>query len=116
MVLSVLIGACTFGLYHLWNLRWTHDLKATLLQVLGTAMIGMLLCAIYVKWGNLLAVILLHAVLDFMALSEYGLFAGKSIEDRVSGGGAGLQQTIISHSVFVIAAIVVMVHKKKEKQ
>ncbi len=114
MVLSVVTGACIFGLYHLWNLRWTHDLKATLLQVLGTAMIGMLLCAVYVKWGNLLGVIILHAALDFMTLSEYGLFAGKSIADRSGEGGGELSQTIISNSIFVIAAIIVMLHKKKE--
>ena len=46
-------------------------------------------------------------------LSKYGLIAGKSIADRVSSTGGNLRQTIVSNSVFVIAAIIVMIHKKK---
>lgn len=113
MWLTVLIGAVFFGLYHLPNYQSSHDLEATLLQVIGTAMTGMLLCAIYVKWGNLLGVIILHSTIDFMTMSESGLIEGKSISDRINDGNGNLKQVLISHSIFVIAALVVMIHKKK---
>ncbi len=112
MVISVALGAVVFGLYHLPNYFWNKNLEATLLQVLGTTMFGLLMCAIYVKWGNLLGMIILHAVFDFMSMSQYGLIAGRSIADKASGSTAGLEQTLISNSVFVIAAIIVMIHKK----
>lgn len=113
MWLTVLIGALLFGLYHLLNYRSTHNIKAVLLQVIGTSMMGMFLCAIYVKWGNLLGVIVLHTTHNFMVLSEQGLIEGKSIADRPSGPQGNLKQTLISNSIFVIAAIFVMIHKKK---
>ena len=115
MVISVMIGAVCFGLYHLSNYLGTYDLKATLHQVLATTLSGMLLCAIYVKWGNLLAVIILHAAFDFAALFEYGMIAGKSIADRHSRGAGDFKQILISNSTFIIAAVIVMVHKKKKK-
>lgn len=116
-VITVLIGGLLFGLYHFSNYFYSRDLEATLLQMLATTMMGMLLCAIYVKWGNLLGVILLHAALDFMTMSRYGLIAGMSIaDDRTSGGRGDLKQTLISNSTFVIAAIVVMMHGKKKRQ
>lgn len=116
MWLTVLLGALIFGMYHIPNYKWTHDLEATLLQLIATSMLGMLLCAIYVKWGNLLGVIILHAVFDFMTMSDAGLFEGKSIADRASGAVGNLRQTLISNSIFVIAALIVMIHKKKNAE
>ena len=115
-VLSVALGAMIFGIYHFPNFFWNGNLEATLSQVLANTMFGLLMCAVYVKWGNLLGMIILHAALDFMTLSSYGLIAGKSIADITSRSGGNLRQTIISNSVFVIAAIVVMIHKKKRPQ
>lgn len=113
-VITVLIGGLCFGLYHFQNIIGTRDLHMTLLQVLATSMAGMLLCAIYVKWGNLLGLIILHASMDFMTMFGFGLIEGKSIADRNSGKSGDLKQTIISNSTFVIAAIIVMIHGKKK--
>ena len=112
-VLSVVLGALFFGIYHFQNYFANGNIKATLIQVLANTMFGLLMCAIYVKWQNLLGMIILHAALDFMALSKYGLIAGKSIADTASSTGGNLRQTIVSNSVFVIAAIIVMINKKK---
>ncbi len=113
-VISVLIGALVFGVSHFPNILGTHDIHATLLQVLATTMAGMLICAIYVKWGNLPGVIILHSVFDFAAMSRYGLIAGRYISDKNSRGGGDLKQTLINNSIFVFAAIIVMVHGKKK--
>jgi len=112
-VLSVILGALLFGLYHLPNYLGNGNLNATLLQVLANIMFGLLMCAVYVKWKNLLGMVILHAALDFMTLSQYALIDGRSIADRPAGTEGNLRQTIVSNSVFVIAAIVVIIHKKK---
>lgn len=113
MVISVLIGAVCFGMYHFSNYFGNRDLEATLLQMLATALFGMLLCAIYVKWGNLSGVIILHAFFDFGSMFSHGMIEGKSIADRYSGGTGDFKQVLISNSTFIIAAIIVMLHKKK---
>lgn len=115
MVISVLIGAVCFGLYHFSNYLGNHDLEMTLQQMIATTLGGMLLCAIYVKWENLLGVIILHATFDFATLFQYGLIEGKSIADRRVRGSGDLKQLLISNSTFVIAAIIVMLHRKKKK-
>ena len=113
MWLTVLLGAVLFGLYHIPNYQSTHDLEATLLQVISTTMHGMLFCAIYVKWGNLLGVIILHAAIDFSTMLESRLITGKSIADRTTVAKGNLKQILLSNSIFVIVAIIVMIHKKK---
>ncbi len=114
MWITVLLGAVIFGAYHFANYFSGQPLRATLLQVLGTTMLGMLLCAVYVKWGNLLGVIILHATLDFMAISENALIEGVSISSAHSGDGGDIKNVLLSNGTFVIAAIIVMLHRKKK--
>jgi membrane protease YdiL (CAAX protease family) len=116
MVISVLIGAALFGLYHFPNYFGSRNLEATLQQMLATALSGLLLCAIYVKWGNLLALIILHAAFDFAMLFPYGMIEGKSIADRNTAAKGSFLQVLLSNSTFVIAAIIVMVHRKKKEK
>jgi len=111
--ITVLLGALIFGLYHFGNYFSGQSLRATLLQVIATFMMGTLLCAVYVKWNNLLGVIILHAAIDFMAIAENALIVGSSIESAHSGDGGDIAMTLISNGTFMIAALVVMLHKKK---
>ncbi len=113
--ITVLTGSVIFGIYHFQNYFGGQSLRATLIQVMATTMIGMLLCAVYVKWGNLYAVIILHAALDFMAISEDALVEGASIANTHSGDGGDIKMSLISNGTFVLAALAVMLHKRKQK-
>lgn len=110
IVFSVISSAVLFGLFHFLNILSEQSLSATIIQVIATSMLGCLLGAIYVRHKNIYAVVLLHALLDYMVMQESGLLAGHSIqyENVVYEFIPRLIQAIKSQSIFVIAAIVVL--------
>jgi len=63
---AVLLSSAVFGLSHFMNFIYGAPLAPTLMQVLTTALTGVLLCAIYIRSGNLLAVIVFHALIDLI--------------------------------------------------
>lgn len=110
IVFSVISSAVLFGLFHFLNILSGQSLPETIIQVIATSMLGCLLGAIYVRHKNIYAVVLLHALLDYMVMQESGLVAGNSIqyENIVYEFIPRLIQAIKSQSIFVIAAIVVL--------
>jgi membrane protease YdiL (CAAX protease family) len=116
MVLSVTLSAALFGLCHFSNVFSGQGLYNTVLQMIGAFMMGLLFGAVYAKRGNLYGVMVLHAIIDFMTLCENGLLAGNSLADANASSEPGsLFWTLVSNGTFAIAAIVIMLHKKKDK-
>jgi len=115
MVLSVVISALLFGLYHLPNYFSGQGFRSTLMQMVGTAMMGMLFGAIYAKRKNLYGVAILHAMIDFFTLGDIGLFQGASMASvHTTANQSTWFWTLVSNGTFVIVAIIVMLPKKKK--
>ena len=116
MAFSVILSAALFGLCHFSNVFSGQGLYNTALQMIGTFMMGLLFGAVYAKRGNLYGVMVLHAIIDFMTLCENGLLVGSSLADAHASSEPGsLFWTLVSNGTFAIAAIVIMLHKKKDK-
>lgn len=64
--LAVFLPAFLFGLVHLINLLGSQALNETLFQVLYATAIGVLFGAAYARTHNLIGLILLHALVDFI--------------------------------------------------
>ncbi len=62
---AMLITSAAFGLLHLVNLANGSPLVMVLPQVINAGVMGMLLCAVYLRSGNLIPVMALHTLNDF---------------------------------------------------
>ena len=68
---SALVSGTAFGLVHLLNLL-NGDVKATLLQVLYAAGLGIFFGAVYLRTHNLWGTIIVHGIIDFCAFLFLG--------------------------------------------
>ena len=62
---AMIITSAVFGLIHLGNLATGSPLVMVLPQVVNAIVMGMLLCAVYLRSGNLIPVMVLHTLNDF---------------------------------------------------
>lgn len=75
---AVFVSAAIFGGAHLTNLFFASALTV-IVQAVNAAAGGVLFCAIYIKTKNLLAVIAVHALVDWLALFLQVCFGGTSV-------------------------------------
>ncbi len=75
---AVLVSAAVFGLAHLANLVVLPPLTV-LIQAVNAAAAGVLFSAVYIRGKNIWAVIVLHALVDWLALAPQVCFAGTSV-------------------------------------
>lgn len=67
ILISAIVSSILFGLVHLLN--YTDGLLiATMTQIIFSTFIGIYLCGVFLKRGNMWSVILLHSVFDFLTL------------------------------------------------
>lgn len=64
------ISAITFGLIHATNIAGGASIPITIVQVLGAGFMGVLFCAVYLRSGNILPVILMHFITDFICFMD----------------------------------------------
>lgn len=64
---SAIVSSILFGLVHLLNYS-AGLLIATTTQIIFSTFIGIYLCGVFLRSGNMWSVILLHAVFDFLTL------------------------------------------------
>lgn len=66
----IAITAISFGLIHASNISGGAGVAITILQVVAAGLMGILLCAVYLRSGNALAIILMHAITDFLCFMD----------------------------------------------
>ena len=69
IIKSVILSSLIFGLGHLVNLFWQPTLIiGTVTQVIYTFLIGVLFASIYLRCKNIWAVVVLHAIFDWLCM------------------------------------------------
>jgi membrane protease YdiL (CAAX protease family) len=76
--ITVLLSSLFFGLCHVSNLLAGMNPLAVLTQVINAVIVGLLICAAYLRSGSIWAVILVHALTDTVSLSKSIFFVGFS--------------------------------------
>ncbi|MDQ2852703.1 MAG: CPBP family intramembrane metalloprotease [Actinomycetota bacterium] len=95
---AALLSSAVFGAAHLVNLP-REGLGPTIAQVVYAVLIGVFFAAVRIRSGSLLAVIVLHALLDWSFYLGSDVFARAS-----SGSGSGIVSSLISVLVGVLLA------------
>ena len=114
MISAVVISSILFSLSHLGNLGLSifftkFDLETTLQQVVYTFGAGMLFAVIYLYTGKLWLSMLIHGLLDLIALSETPLT--KIVNPLITNGWIN---AIIVLLVPLVAALLMMTGKRKK--
>ena len=81
--ITAIVGAVIFGLMHLGNLFVGVEPAAVFAQVPSAAVTGLVFSAIYLRSGNLWAVILLHTLIDTVGLLP-STFLGSTLTDDLN--------------------------------
>ncbi len=113
--MSVIIGSLLFGGMHITNIFAGQGLMATLAQVVVTAFMGFTFNAVYVRHRNIYSVMILHALLDFVTIWDYGMVSGRSIADIHSSSEVGKISIIILQIVLYATAGLVVMRRRKVK-
>jgi membrane protease YdiL (CAAX protease family) len=97
---SLILSSLLFGLYHLSNLH-VQPLEGTIAQVFQAMGLGMILGAVYLKTGNLLAPILVHFCWDFFVTLVNGISFS-------SGSPVDWGVTIVISGLLCILGVVIL--------
>ena len=97
----VIISAVVFGLFHALNIFAGANVLRTLLQVVEAGLIGVYFAVVYIRSGNLLPLMLLHAFNDILAIG----FAPDVAETGVIQGGLNAMSFIDLGLCIVIAIV-----------
>lgn len=111
--ISVIIGSLLFGGMHITNIFAGQGIMATLAQVVVTAFMGFTFNAVYVRHRNIYSVMILHALLDFFTIWNYGLISGNSIANVHSSSDPGrLSINLLQIALYGISGLIVMRRSK----
>ncbi len=81
---AIVVASIIFGEAHIINAVGALPLKGVVYQMLGAAALGMYIGAVYARCNNIWVVALMHALMDFVALINSGLFGVGSMETEVA--------------------------------
>ena len=95
---SVIISSAAFALVHLFNL-FTSSPTAVIMQVGYSFLLGGASCFVFLKTGNILPCVLLHALFNF---------CGGLVQTLGEGGWGGVPSAIIAVAVCVPVAVYVV--------
>lgn len=102
---AVIGSGVLFGLAHSINFAHAEPL-GVLIQMIDSAVLGMLLTAIYYRSGNLWVTVLLHAYMDLTALLESGLLVGEGLSESVSASISEYGvQNLLAAAVYLVPTI-----------
>ena len=79
--ITAIVAALIFGLSHLTNVLFGVEPLAVLTQVISAACLGLLFGAVYLRSGNIWALILIHALVDIAGLAGSTFLDISDIED-----------------------------------
>jgi hypothetical protein len=82
------LSGAVFGVLHLFNLIGSENPSAIFIQAVGAVGAGFYLGAVYLRCRNLWALIIMHAVNDFMLMLNEGLFANGTLRNAVDSHSA----------------------------
>lgn len=107
---SVILSGVLFGISHITNILSGQTIEKTIIQMIAVSISGILFSAIYIRHKNIFATAILHAVLDFLTMFEEGFFENSSLEyvNVDIDFWASLRQSLMSQSIFLMAAIFVL--------
>ena len=94
--LTAILGGFIFGLGHLQNLFVGMEPFAVFTQVITASAMGIFFSAVYLRSGNLWALIFIHALTDTASLSKTVFFAGLNDVDIAN------QQLVLSWGVLAL--------------
>ncbi|MDP4144076.1 MAG: CPBP family intramembrane metalloprotease [Bacillota bacterium] len=106
------VASILFGLAHVTNIFAGVSVKAALIQAAGAAVMGALLCAIYLRTRNIWAVVFLHAFMDFSSLIPSGMFGVSSAIGEINNYS---YLKLLVCIVYLIPALVVLRKKKLQE-
>ena len=98
---AMIITSAVFGMIHLVNLATGSPLVMVLPQVINAGVMGMLLCAVYLRSGNLIPVMVLHT------LNDFGKFM---FVDIIEEGGGFSETTTLSSADWISLAVSMIVY------
>lgn len=111
--LTVIVSGAIFGLAHLSNILTAGLTPAAgILQAAAAVGVGIYFGAIYVRCGNLWALICLHAVNDFVALMSTGVWGVASEVEVISSYGP---ERLLSVALYVGLAVFLLRRKKMDQ-
>jgi len=109
MVKAVFISSAVFGVVHLLNLFY-QPVLSTVMQVVYAFSFGTLFAAIYVRCGNIWAVVLLHGFFNFCSGSSSQVLTPPEI---IVEGGIADQMPVFVLSAFTVCLAMFLIRKKK---
>ncbi len=109
ILISTLIPAIVFGLFHLINLINNEDVFAVLIQVVFATFIGFFFGVLVLKTNKILPVAVTHGLINFFFSIAF-LPSLKVIEDS----GASIAPIIITLPLFIIGLFVLKKIKKED--
>lgn len=112
---GILLGAVVFGLIHLGNIFSGVSLGSVVHQAVMAMPMGAILGAIYFRGNNLLAVVLIHAIVDGSSYIMSDVLSGASTgaaAEEIGGKGA---LGIVSFALFAGIALFLLRKKPMEK-
>ncbi len=106
------LSSIVFGLIHITNISAGGDVVSCIIQSVYAIGVGMILCAVYLRTGNLWPTIIAHASVDFMEFLRGDLDASGGV---MVGMGVGDWITIAASGVGVVIALILMNKKHDEE-
>ncbi|MCR5019826.1 CPBP family intramembrane glutamic endopeptidase [Ruminococcus sp.] len=111
-VTAVFVSGILFGLYHFLNLTAGIGLDAVLPQVVSTAGLGIFLCAVYARWGNIWITVFLHALMDICVVLPGSMKNNENIVESISSNMSDPRKYI---GFFIYAALAIYLLRKDKR-
>lgn len=114
-VLTIFTGAFIFSIFHITNILLGQSVENTIYQMISVFCFAILLNTIYVKYRNLYAVILIHAALDFMTLSDCGMVKGATLNQNFGSENKTIMWSFIAVNIlYLVAALIIFIVTNKK--
>ena len=113
-LVTIFTGAFIFSIIHISNILLGQSVENTIYQMISVFCLAIFLNTIYVKYRNLYAVILIHAALDLMTLSDFGMVKGATLNQNfTSESKTVLWSFIVCNAMYLVAAVIIFIVTNK---
>ena len=114
-LLTIFTGSFIFSIFHISNILLGQSVENTIYQMISVFCLAIFLNTIYVKYRNLYAVILIHAALDLMTLSDCGMVKGATLNQNfTSESKTVLWSFIVCNAMYLVAAVIIFIATNKK--
>ena len=100
VAIIVILSALVFGLMHLGNISSGASISMGIAQAIATIFAGLLFVAVYLRTGNILIPIFMHAIYDYMCFTT-----DPTLDNGIMTGEVAMSALILAVLVDVIAGI-----------